>query len=96
MKQRPFENIEGTDTDDKAYLLESRSLALLRLAPVFLILSALVVGALSLYIEPNGERLVRLAEIVISGSLGSLSTTSLVTAKRDSTHQSTHTNSRGY
>ena len=72
MYQPPFSNIEGTDTDDKAFLIESRSLALLRLAPIFLILIAMSVGLLSIWVEPDGDSLIRLCEIVISGSLGSL------------------------
>lgn len=72
--QRPFTDAPLTLTDDRAYLLEARSTALLRVAPVILITLGLGVGVLSLWVDPEGDRLVRLAEMVIAGALGSLTT----------------------
>lgn len=72
MNRRPFKDVPQTSTDDQAYLMEARSIALLRIAPVILIAFGLGVGVLSMWIDPDGERLIRLAEMVIAGALGSL------------------------
>lgn len=95
MNQRPFKDVVGTYTDDKAYLMEARSLSLMRLAPVFLIALSLVVAAASIFIEPNGDRLTRLSELVISGALGSLTPTVFPTKVLSNTMK-TPIDSRGH
>lgn len=81
MNSNTFHDVKGTDTDDKAYLLEARSLAILRLAPILLIMVALLVGVLSLWLD-DGDTLIRLSEMVITGALGSLTTPQLVKNNR--------------
>lgn len=84
LKYQVYKDTPGTRVDDEAYLLHARSTAILRVAPVLLIVVALLVGLLSLFLEPTGDRLTRLSEMVIAGALGSL--TNVFTSKEEPRH----------
>lgn len=69
----PWKNDTTTKADDYAHVIESLSMAVLRLSPMVLILAAMVMAAHA-YGE-NAESLLQLAEKVAIGALGSLTTT---------------------
>ena len=77
-----FNDNPNTNTDDKAYLLEARAVAILRVAPLLIIIIAAVIAVLSLWLEPDGDTLVRLAESLVSGSLGAITTNVGLSSRR--------------